>query len=66
VNGNPRFNVFYENENGEFGHAKTMSDSSCAYGITNKENIAPNWVELEFTKAGNIRYIKTTKESEEK
>lgn len=64
VNGNPKYEVYFEDPEGNFGHATTMSDAGFCYGITNnmyRESDPQVMATLHFTRAGRISGFKTTK-----
>jgi len=64
VNGNPKYEVYYTNENGDFEHATTKSDASFCYGIANGMYTASNpqvMAQLRFNKTGKIDSFTVTK-----
>jgi len=64
VNGNPKYEVYYSDENGNFDHATTASDHSFCYGITNdiyRESDPKVLATLEFTRSGRISDFKVVK-----
>jgi hypothetical protein len=64
VNGNPRYEVYYQDEDGNFGHATTASDHAFCYGIANdmyRESDPRVMATLEFTKSGRISNLLVTK-----
>lgn len=61
VNGNPKYEIYFKNLNGEFDHATTASDYAFCYGITNDIYSLKNpkvMAKLEFSKAGKITDFK--------
>lgn len=64
VNGNPKYEVYYEDEDGNFGHATTKSDASFCYGIANgmyTEASPQVMAQLRFNKSGKIDGFTLTK-----
>jgi len=65
VNGNPKYEVYYSDENGNFDHATTKSDTSFCYGITNGMYTESNpqvTASLSFNKTGKIDGFKLVKQ----
>ncbi len=65
VNGNPKFEVYYTDADGNFGHATTKSDASFCYGITNgvyTDNQPQVTAQLSFNKTGKIDNYKLVKQ----
>jgi len=65
VNGNPKYEVYYSDENGNFDHATTKSDASFCYGITNGMYTESNpqvTASLSFNKTGKIDGFKLVKQ----
>lgn len=57
VNGNPKYEIYYLDENDCLQHATTQSDANFCYGITNdiySEYKPQVWADIEFTRAGKI------------
>ena len=64
VNGNPKYEVYYIDSNGDFGHATTQSDAGFCYGITNDMRSASDpqvIAKLEFTKSGRVSDLEVIK-----
>ena len=64
VNGNPRYEIYYQDSEGNFGHATTQSDAGFCYGITNdmyRDSDPRVMAELTFTRAGRVSNFKLTK-----
>jgi hypothetical protein len=56
-NGNPRFRAYFTDGT----DAATVVDADCAYGLENRENLAPNEVEVSFSRRGQIEYVTPVK-----
>ena len=69
VNGNPRYEVYFmdsDGENGEFNHATTKSDAAFCYGIENdiySREQPQVEAALAFTRAGRISGFTVTKKN---
>lgn len=67
VNGNPRYKVYYSDDEGNFNHATTTSDAAFCYGIENDIYTRDNpqiLAALEFTRAGRISNFTVTRKME--
>lgn len=67
VNGNPRYEVYYNDDEGNFNHATTTSDAAFCYGIENDiytRDKPQVLAALEFTRAGKISGFTVTKKME--
>jgi hypothetical protein len=54
VNGNPRYRIVFTDGT----IAPMMSDSSTSYEIGNRDMREGSAVDVEFTRAGNVRYMR--------
>ena len=61
VNGNPRFYINFDDGT----NAPMMSDSSTSYEIGNPDMREGSTVDVEFTRSGNIRYMRAITDNEE-
>lgn len=64
VNGNPKYEVYYEGEHGELAHATTQSDAAFCYGIANDMYTESNprvMATLQFSKSGRITDLTVTR-----
>jgi hypothetical protein len=57
VNGNPRFAITYQAEDGTIHHRITTSDASCSYEIGNPGRRVDSRVRFYLTRAGRISYV---------
>lgn len=55
--GNPRWEVYFTDGT----HMPTKPDAACAFGLGNRENVAPNPVRV-WTERGQIVYVEPVKE----
>lgn len=68
VNGNPKYEVYFLDSDGNFDHATTKSDASFCYGITNGMYTTddPRVVaQLSFNRTGKIDGYKLVKQLRE-
>lgn len=63
VNGNPKYEIYWLDENDYLQHSVTVSDAMFCYGITNDiyhESKPQVWAEMTFTPSGKIESFKVT------
>ncbi len=58
TNGNPRFEIIWDDKIGWAGYAMTQSDVSFSYEIGNPGFRVGDWVRLAFTRHGRISDIR--------
>jgi hypothetical protein len=64
VNGNPRYVIWLENEDGSVSFsAQTMSDASCSYDVENYSR-SHKLADITLTAAGKVRTISPHKDTE--
>ena len=54
VNGNPKWRIFAEDENGEIVRGETASDAACAYNLGYYSTGRKYKIEYHYTKNNNI------------
>lgn len=57
VNGNPKYEIYWLDDNGYLEHATTKSDAMFCYGITNNiwsEDKPQVWADIEITRGGKV------------
>lgn len=64
VNGNPRFNIVFDDKLSWMAELTTQSDNGLNYEIGNPGFRVGDWVKIETTRAGRISAIKTAQAPE--